>query len=141
MNSTKVVGTYDKYEDESVVILTEINAPKTPTTVHAKLPEIARRLSSNNEEEEFVLSVNSFSLQFSVKKSSSQTSPLWSKLATNWRDYVYASFLSRVEQEKLSIAAYELEQTKLDWDRMRTNASFVLDRLDVNKSELVSNRT
>jgi hypothetical protein len=61
--------------------------------------------------------------------------PLWSKLATNWREYIYIPFLLRVEKEKLSIAAYEIEQTQLDWDRMKTNAHFTLDHLDVSSKK------
>lgn len=65
---------------------------------------------------------------------SSNISLLWSKLSTNWRRQVYSNrSLFRIEQEKLSIALYEIEQTQLDWDRMKSNARAVLDRLDVIK--------
>ena len=45
---------------------------------------------------------------------------------------MYAPLLQRVEREKLDIAVYEIEQTQLDWDRMKTNAALTLDHLDVN---------
>ena len=44
---------------------------------------------------------------------------------------MYEAFLLRVEQEKLSIAAYEIEQTKLDWERMKVNAQISLEGYDV----------
>jgi hypothetical protein len=74
-------------------------------------------------------------LKYLVKRNSanpSKATPLWSKLVTNWREYIYKPFLLRVEQEKLSIAAYEIEQTQSDWDRMKTNAQLTLDHFDVS---------
>ena len=74
-------------------------------------------------------------MKFLVKRSSahpSKSTPLWSKLATNWREYIYTPSLLRVEKEKFSIAAYEIEQTKLDWERMKTNAHLIFDHLEVN---------
>jgi hypothetical protein len=80
-------------------------------------------------------------LKYLVKKNSaspSRATTLWSKLAINWRDYIYTSLLLRVEQEKLSIAAYEIEQTQLDWERMKINAQLTLDHLDVSLEEEIS---
>ncbi len=74
-------------------------------------------------------------MKYLVKRNSanpSKATPLWSKLVTNWREYIYKPFLLRVEQEKLSIAAYEIEQTQSDWDRMKTNAQLTLDHFDVS---------
>lgn len=74
-------------------------------------------------------------MNFLVKRSSlnqSKPTALWSKLATNWREYIYTPFLLRVEQEKVSIAAYEIEQTQLDWERMKINAQEALDQLEVS---------
>jgi len=74
-------------------------------------------------------------LKYLAKRNSanpSKATPLWSKLVTNWREYIYTPFLLRVEQEKLSIAAYEIEQTQSDWDRMKTNAQLTLDHFDVS---------
>jgi hypothetical protein len=74
-------------------------------------------------------------LKYLVKRNSanpSKATPLWSKLVTNWREYIYMPFLLRVEQEKLSIAAYEIEQTQSDWDRMKTNAQLTLDHFNVS---------
>lgn len=70
-----------------------------------------------------------------VKRNSvdpSKSIPLWSKLKTNWRDYIYTPYLLRVDQEKFSMALYEIEQTQLDWDRMKMNGQLILDHLDVN---------
>jgi hypothetical protein len=38
----------------------------------------------------------------------------------------------RIEQERLSVAAYEAEQTRLDWKRMKANADAELYNLEVN---------
>jgi hypothetical protein len=61
----------------------------------------------------------------------SKSTPLWSKLVTNCREYIYTPFLLRVEKEKSSIAAYEIEQTKLDWERMKANSRLTYDHLEV----------
>lgn len=72
-------------------------------------------------------------MKFLAKKSSINSTivPSWSKLVVNWREYMYTSFLLRVEKEKLSIAAYEIEQTKLDWERMKANSRLTYDHLEV----------
>jgi hypothetical protein len=73
-------------------------------------------------------------LKFLAKKSSINSTivPSWSKLVVNWREYMYTSFLLRVEKEKLSIATYEIEQTKLDWERMKNNAQLAFDHYEVS---------
>jgi hypothetical protein len=45
VNSSKILETYDEYEDNIDVILTDKRIITNRTAVHAKLPEIARRLS------------------------------------------------------------------------------------------------
>ncbi len=51
VESSKIVETFDEYEDESDVILTERPGTSNQTAVHAKLPEIARRFSGNKQNE------------------------------------------------------------------------------------------
>jgi hypothetical protein len=43
-----------------------------------------------------------------------------------------APYILRVEQERLSMASYEAEQTRLECERMETNAKLKLDELDVS---------
>ncbi len=74
-------------------------------------------------------------MKFLAKKSSINSTtavPSWSKLVANWREYMYTSFLLRVEKEKLSIATYEIEQTKLDWERMKNNAQLAFEHYEVS---------
>jgi hypothetical protein len=40
-------------------------------------------------------------------------------------------YASRIKQERLSIAAYEVEQTHLERERMNTNANITLDNLEL----------
>ncbi|UJR27742.1 hypothetical protein I4U23_009017 [Adineta vaga] len=112
---SKMIETFDEFDDDvSDITPDESQFVSNRTTIHAKLPEIARR--------------------FSTKKrslDSSNPTPLWTKLVSNWRDYMYEAFLLRVEQEKLSIAAYEIKQTKLDWEKMKMNAQLSLEHYDV----------
>ena len=55
---------------------------------------------------------------------------MWSKLAADWREYIYSPYLRYVDQEQLSIAIYELEQMQLDWERMKINGDLTLNHLD-----------
>ena len=48
VNSSEIVETFDEYEDESDVILSEIPIISSQTVISAKLPEIARRSSGNS---------------------------------------------------------------------------------------------
>jgi hypothetical protein len=45
---------------------------------------------------------------------------------------MYTSYILRIAQERLSVAAYEAEQTRLDWKRMKANADAKLYNLEVN---------
>jgi hypothetical protein len=45
VNNSKILETFDEYEDKSDAILTEGRIITNQTAVRAKLPEIARRLS------------------------------------------------------------------------------------------------
>ncbi|CAF1234388.1 unnamed protein product [Adineta steineri] len=114
IESSKIIEKFDDYEDEDDMDITDRYNSSDQSSVYAKLPEVARRSS---------LKRNSLP--------SSNALPSWSKLVTNWRSYMFEAYLLRVEQEKLSIAAYEIEQTKLDLERMNMNARLVLDHFYV----------
>ncbi|CAF0745918.1 unnamed protein product [Adineta ricciae] len=114
VESSKMIETFDEFNDESDIRVSDIRTISNRNLIHAKLPEIARRLSTKKH-----------------SLDPSNAAPLWSKLVSNWREHMYEAFLLRVEQEKLSIAAYEIEQTKLDWERMKVNAQLSLEDYDV----------
>jgi hypothetical protein len=62
-----------------------------------------------------------------VKKTKKRTST-WTKVSINCRD----SHILCIEQERLSIAAYEIQQTHLERERMKANAMVALDNLQVS---------
>ena len=45
---------------------------------------------------------------------------------------IYPVYIFGLEKQLLSIAAYEVEQTHLDWQRMKTNAQAMLNSLQVS---------
>ncbi|CAF4022487.1 unnamed protein product [Rotaria sp. Silwood1] len=65
----------------------------------------------------------------------SKAKSLWNKLITNSHEAINTVRLLRIEQEKLSIAAYEIEHTRLDWERMKVNCVLELDQLEVSLKE------
>ena len=54
------------------------------------------------------------------------------KLPTERRPRGRSQTSSIVEQERLAIAAYEVEQTRLEWERMINNGGTTLDELKVS---------
>ncbi len=67
-----------------------------------------------------------------VKKTSNTSKKGWTKVSINFNEHLYTPDIQIIEQERLSIAAYEIEQTRLEWERMKTNAYLTLDDLDVS---------
>jgi ABC-type phosphate transport system auxiliary subunit len=65
---------------------------------------------------------------------SSSTSSSWKKLIATRQQIINQNIHSIVEREKLSIANYEFEQTRLDAHRMKVNGNLVLERLEVSSS-------
>ncbi|CAF3477887.1 unnamed protein product [Rotaria socialis] len=114
VNSSRLVETFEQCAIENDIIDKEISLDSIRNAISSKLPKVARRLSMRRGSTDATKSMK-----------------LWNKLLTNWHETVNAPRLLRVEQEKLSIAAYEIEQTQLDWQRMTTYALLALDRLDV----------
>ena len=49
MNSSKIIETFDEYEDESDVTHIEKGIDSNQTSIYVKLPEIARRSSGNKQ--------------------------------------------------------------------------------------------
>lgn len=49
VENSKIVETYEEYEEKNNLNLTEKRVITNQTAVHAKLPEIARRLSGINK--------------------------------------------------------------------------------------------
>ncbi|CAF1021435.1 unnamed protein product [Rotaria sp. Silwood1] len=114
VNSSNVMETYDQYASENKIIQKELSINSNKNVVHSRLPKIARRLS----------------LEKSLAGTSKAKS-LWNKLITNSHEAINTVRLLRIEQEKLSIAAYEIEHTRLDWERMKVNCVLELDQLEV----------
>ncbi|CAF1940857.1 unnamed protein product [Rotaria magnacalcarata] len=114
VSSSGLIETFEQYASENDIIDKEIRIDSKINAISSKLPKVARRLSMRRGSTDATKSMR-----------------LWNKLLSNWRENVDAPRLLRVEQEKLSIAAYEIEQTQLDWQRMRANALLTLDKLDV----------
>ncbi|CAF1601564.1 unnamed protein product [Rotaria magnacalcarata] len=115
VSSSGLIETFEQYASENDIIDKEIRIDSKINAISSKLPKVARRLSMRRGSTDATKSMR-----------------LWNKLLSNWRENVDAPRLLRVEQEKLSIAAYEIEQTQLDWQRMRANALLTLDKLDVS---------
>ncbi|CAF3556328.1 unnamed protein product [Rotaria sordida] len=114
VNSSNIIETYDQYANENDIIEKELYINSNENILHSKVPKIARRLSMEKN------SVDT-----------SNTKSLWTKLIANLREATYAPLLLRIKQEKLFIAAYEIEHTRLDWKRMEANSILELDQLDV----------
>ncbi|CAF3749182.1 unnamed protein product [Rotaria sordida] len=114
VNSSNIIETYDQYANENDIIEKELYINSNENILHSKVPKVARRLSMEKN------SVDT-----------SNTKSLWTKLIANLREATYAPLLLRIKQEKLFIAAYEIEHTRLDWKRMEANSILELDQLDV----------
>ncbi|CAF0736719.1 unnamed protein product [Rotaria sordida] len=114
VNSSNIIETYDQYANENDIIEKELYVNSNENILHSKVPKVARRLSMEKN------SVDT-----------SNTKSLWTKLIANLREATYAPLLLRIKQEKLFIAAYEIEHTRLDWKRMEANSILELDQLDV----------
>lgn len=61
----------------------------------------------------------------------STKNPFWSKLAAHRRESAHILLNAEIQEHKLSIAAYEVEQTELDWERMKTDAQQELEHSEV----------
>ncbi|CAF4388972.1 unnamed protein product [Rotaria sp. Silwood2] len=114
VNSSNIIETFDQYASEDEIIQKELYINSNENSFRTKLPKIARRLSMEKK-----------------STGTSNATSLWNKLITSSSDAMNAARLLRIEKEKLSIAAYEIEHTRLDWERMKASSVLELDQLDV----------
>jgi hypothetical protein len=72
---------------------------------------------------------------FLVKRTTTSTkkgTSGWTKVLINLNEHLCAPDIKIIEHERLSIATYEIEQTRLEWERMKANAILTLDDLNVS---------
>ncbi|CAF1391181.1 unnamed protein product [Rotaria sordida] len=106
ITTSKRIETFREYEDETDII--------HETLDQTKVIDSAR--------------------QILLKKSPSYTrdgTPLWTKRSINLLAPTDIQYISPIDQERFFIAAYEVEQTRLDWQRMKAHELAVIDNLKV----------
>ncbi|CAF1658304.1 unnamed protein product [Rotaria magnacalcarata] len=105
-NTSKIMESFNDYENENGII--------KETMDQMKLIESTRKVS--------------------LKKSINTTTdgnPLWTKRSVIVRAYANIQYIPPIDQDRFVIATYEVEQTHLDWQRMKTHAATVLDNLKI----------
>ena len=55
----------------------------------------------------------------------------WVKVPVNWGVQRFTNYISLIEQERLILAAYEAEQSRLEWERMNRKAHAAIYNLEV----------
>ena len=53
------------------------------------------------------------------------------KVPVNWGVQRFTNYISLIEQERLILAAYEAEQSRLEWERMNRKANAAIYNLEV----------
>ncbi|CAF3696956.1 unnamed protein product [Rotaria sp. Silwood1] len=100
----KIIETFNDYEDKTDIIVGTFDQTKVIDTGR----EISYKISTTHTRD---------------------GKPLWIKRSVSSRTPTDIRYIPPIEQKRFFIASYEVEQTHLDWQRMKANALAALDNL------------
>ncbi|CAF1259250.1 unnamed protein product [Adineta steineri] len=116
INSNKIIETFDDYENENE---NEI------------IRDILNQVKSLNARRRLAMLKNSLN----TKKGAIG----WTKVSSNWGKLMFTPYiLSLTEQERFAIVAYEIQQTRLEWERMSTKALAAIYTFEVSYQSIES---